>query len=128
MRYGPLEMLIGGEQLLLDRGPIRLGDALAARVAELHRLCAFYLLHATDGKGPLDSVARFHLANGARLERLNWQADTSEVGIHRSCGLMAHYVYRLAQLEANHEAYARDGRIIASHEVRQLAKPARHVP
>ncbi len=55
-------------------------------------------------------VARFHLANGARLERLNWMGDTSEAGIQRSLGLMVNYVYRLDAVEKNHEAYARDYR------------------
>ena len=61
------------------------------------QLCAFYLTSAKQGKAPFDSVARFHLANGATLERLNWLADTSESGVRRSFGLMANYVYRLAR-------------------------------
>src|SRR3984893_13368361 len=44
---------------------------------EVRRLGAYYLLHAKRGKAPLDQVARFHLANGARLGRLNWMGDTS---------------------------------------------------
>ena len=71
---------------------------------ELGRLCAHYLLHAKQGKAPRDSVARFHLANGASLQRLNWLGDTSESGIRRSFGLMVNYVYRLADIERNHEA------------------------
>ena len=89
---------------------------------ELSRLCAYYLLHAKHGKMPLDSVARFHLANGARLERLNWLGDTSEMGMRRSLGLTVNYVYRVADLERNHEAYARDYKIIASYEFERLAK------
>jgi len=67
-------------------------------------------------------VARFHLANGARLERLNWLGDTSEMGMRRSLGLTVNYVYRVADLERNHEAYARDYKIIASYEFERLAK------
>lgn len=89
---------------------------------ELSRLCAYYLLHAKHGKAPLDPVARFHLANGARLERLNWLGDTSEMGMRRSLGLTVNYVYRLADVERNHEAYARDYRLIASREFERLAK------
>ena len=63
---------------------------------------------------PVDSVARFHLANGARLERLNWMGDPSKAGIRRSLGLMVNYVYRLADVERNHEAYARHGKVVAS--------------
>ena len=89
---------------------------------ELTRLCAHYLLHARQGKAPLDPVARFHLANGARLERLNWLADISENGLQQSVGLMANYVYRSRDTERNHEAYAKDCRIIASHQLERLAK------
>jgi malonyl-CoA decarboxylase len=89
---------------------------------ELSRSCAYYLLHAKRGKVPLDPVARFHLANGARLERLNWRADTSEVGMRRSFGLMVNYVYRVADVERNHEAYAKDYTVIASHQIERLAK------
>jgi len=89
---------------------------------ELLRWCAAYLMHAKHGKAPLDSVARFHLANGARLERLNWMGDTSENGMRRSLGLMVNYVYRLADLERNHEAYATNYEVVASHEIERLAK------
>jgi len=92
---------------------------------ELMRLCAFYLTQATRGTAPFDSVARFHLANGARLERLNWLADTSESGIRRSFGLMANYVYRLDDLERNHEAYARGYKVVASRQIERLAKQSR---
>jgi malonyl-CoA decarboxylase len=92
---------------------------------ELMQLCAFYLTSAKQGKAPFDSVARFHLANGATLERLNWLADTSESGVRRSFGLMANYVYRLADLERNHESYARDCNVIASRQIERLAKQSR---
>jgi malonyl-CoA decarboxylase len=91
---------------------------------ELRRLCAYYLLHAKQDKEPLDPAARFHLANGARLERLNWLADTSTAGMQRSLGLMVNYVYRLADVERNHEAYARHYSIVAFHELERLAKQA----
>jgi malonyl-CoA decarboxylase len=88
----------------------------------LTRLCAHYLLHAKLGRAPLDPVARFHLANGARLHRLNWLGDISENGLRQSAGLMANYVYRVRDTERHHEAYAKDYRIIASHELERLAK------
>lgn len=86
------------------------------------RLCARYLLHAKQGKAPLDPVARFHLANGARLQQVNWLADTSENGLQQSIGLMANYVYRARDTERNHEAYAKDCRVIASNDVERLAR------
>ena len=87
-------------------------------------LCAYYLLHAKQGKEPRDSVARFHLRNGARLERINWLGDTSATGMQRSAGLMTNYVYRLADVEHNHELYTREYKIAASYEVGALAKQA----
>jgi malonyl-CoA decarboxylase len=90
--------------------------------AELSRLCAYYLLHAKQGKLPLDPVARFHLSNGARLERLNWLGDTSATGIRRAFGMTVNYVYRLQDLERNHEAYARQYRVVASQEFERLAR------
>lgn len=89
---------------------------------ELSRLCASYLMYAKrDGRLPLDPVARFHLANGARLERLNWMGDTSAAGLARSLGFTVNYVYRLADVERNHEAYAKAHVVAASNEFRQLA-------
>ena len=89
---------------------------------ELVRLCAYYLLNAKHAQEPLDSVARFHLGNGARLERLNWLGDTSPAGMSRSAGLMVNYVYRLGDVERNHEAYAREHRVIAARRFEVLAK------
>jgi malonyl-CoA decarboxylase len=87
-------------------------------------LCAYYLLHAKRGHEPLDPVARFHLANGARVERLNWMGDTSQTGLRRSLGLTVNYVYRLGHVERNHEAYAKQYRIVASSEFQRLARQA----
>ena len=87
-------------------------------------LCAHYLLRAKRGNEPVDSVARFHLRNGARLERINWLGDTSKAGMERSAGLSVNYRYRLTELERNHELYTRDYRVAASRDVEALAKQA----
>jgi malonyl-CoA decarboxylase len=89
---------------------------------ELEPLCAYYLTHAKQGREPLDAVARFHLRNGARLERINWMGDTSALGIERSAGLMVNYVYRLDEVERNHELYTKQYKVIASHHIDWLAK------
>ena len=68
-----------------------------------------------------DAVARFHLRNGARVERINWMGDSSADGIRQSAGLMANYVYQLNELERNHERYTR-GEISASSRVERLAR------
>jgi len=81
---------------------------------ELMRLCAYYLQHAKQDNVPADAVARFHLGNGARLERLNWLAESSKTGMARSAGMMVNYVYRLKDVERNHEAYANRHAVVAS--------------
>jgi len=89
---------------------------------ELEPLCAYYLTHAKNGREPLDPVARFHLRNGARLERMNWLGDTSALGMERSAGWMVNYVYRLDDVERNHGLYTKQYKVIASHHIDWLAK------
>jgi malonyl-CoA decarboxylase len=89
---------------------------------ELMRLCAYYLLHAKHDKEPADAVARFHLGNGARMDRLNWLADASKTGMARSAGMMVNYVYRLKDVEGNHEAYANQHVVVASPGLALLAR------
>jgi malonyl-CoA decarboxylase len=89
---------------------------------EIVRLCAYYLLRAKRGRAPLDPVARFHLANGARLARLNWGGDFSAHGIQSSLGITANYVYRMEDVEQNHEAYAKDFKVVAGFTVERLAR------
>lgn len=64
------------------------------------RLAASYLQSMKNGL-PMDAVARFHLGNGARIERLNWAADTSPKGLKQSCGMMVNYLYDLDELDDN---------------------------
>jgi malonyl-CoA decarboxylase len=87
------------------------------------RAAAWYFLYARNRRGVvLDPVARFHLGNGARLERLNWLADRSEKGIRQSLGLMVNYLYDLGDIEKNHEAFATQRTIVAASAVTRLAK------
>ena len=91
--------------------------------ALLEPLAAHYFLKARTSKGRLiDSVARFHLGNGARLERINWLGDLSPKGLRESAGIMVNYLYRLDDIEKNHEAYANDGEVVASSAVKKLLK------
>ncbi len=89
---------------------------------ELMRLCAYYLQQAKLNDEPADSVARFHLGNGARMERLNWLADSSKVGLSRSAGMMVNYLYRLKDVEHNHELYANKKAVVASPGLSLLAR------
>jgi malonyl-CoA decarboxylase len=98
------------------------GEVPEALEKDLLRLCAYYLVRTKEGEEPLDPVARFHLGNGASLERLNWLGDASEQGMARSAGVMANYVYWLAELERNHERYFREHLVSASSAVEKLAR------
>jgi malonyl-CoA decarboxylase len=89
----------------------------------LEPLAAYYFLKARTSKGRLiDSVARFHLGNGARLERINWLGDLSPKGMRESAGIMVNYLYRLDDIEKNHEAYVNQDEIAASSAVKRLLK------
>ncbi|MFZ0109316.1 MAG: malonyl-CoA decarboxylase, partial [Pseudolabrys sp.] len=90
----------------------------------LMRAAAWYFLRARNRRGtPVDPVARFHLGNGARLERINWLADTSERAIEQAYGLMVNYQYDLDHIEKNHEAYAEGRTVVASGAVQRLLRP-----
>ena len=88
----------------------------------LLRLAAYYLLEAKRGEYPLDPVARFHLRNGARLERINWRGDVSENGLAQSAGILVNYVYDLRAIEMNHEGYVTCKKVVATPIVRRLAR------
>lgn len=96
-------------------------DALAldakSPVRQMLMQCAAeYLGRAsTDGK-PVDPVARFHLGNGARVERLNWAGDPSPKGMKQAFGLMVNYLYDLKRLD-KHRALLADGRVSVSRSV-----------
>ncbi|HTX55022.1 MAG TPA: malonyl-CoA decarboxylase family protein, partial [Candidatus Baltobacteraceae bacterium] len=66
-----------------------------------------------------DPVARFHLHNGARLDRINWGADLSRRGLQQSLGTMVNYVYEPSTIERNHERFLQ-GRVMASASVTSL--------
>ncbi|MBV1694545.1 MAG: malonyl-CoA decarboxylase family protein [Hyphomicrobiales bacterium] len=86
---------------------------------------AHYFLRAKSADGrPVDPVARFHLGNGARLERINWLGDVSEKGLREAHGLMVNYLYDLDAIETNHEAYENQGAIAAAKSVRSLLRTA----
>ena len=98
-------------------------NAAAALKGPLMRLCAEYLIDETrrGGRAP-DQVANFHLSNGARIERINWLADTSERGLGQSAGLMVNYRYEPGWIEQNHENYRTNGAAAASGEVQELLR------
>ncbi|MBN9562828.1 MAG: malonyl-CoA decarboxylase [Alphaproteobacteria bacterium] len=102
-------------------------DPVMLRAVEpvLTRLCAAYLLNEAAASNPRrarDPVAHFHLSNGARVERINMAADTSEKGLKESATLMVNYLYDPARIEDYHEDYAGEGKRNASTTVRRMAR------
>jgi malonyl-CoA decarboxylase len=85
-------------------------------------LGAYYLLYVKRGDEPRDAVARFHLRNGARLERINWLGDTSDKGLHESAGLLVNYLYDRKAVARNHEVYVNDNDIVHSSAIEQLVR------
>jgi malonyl-CoA decarboxylase len=96
--------------------------------APLTRFAAQYLTASNGGKGPTDPVARFHLGNGARLERINFLANTGRRGLKESYGIMVNYLYDLERIEANHEAFVRHGQVARSDAVAELVPEERAAP
>ena len=94
--------------------------------AVLLPLCASYLLDAKRGTEPLDPVARFHLRNGARIERITWLGDRSAAGFTRSAGITVNYLYDLADVEANHDSYRCTHAVIAGRQLEILAHGANY--
>ena len=119
--------LLDEERLLLGALDEPDWRADAARVQKVDRLLArcaarYFLTAKASGSRPLDPVARFHLGNGARLERINTGADLSDTGMAQSHGVMVNYLYDLSRIEENHEAYAERREVVASSAVRKLAE------
>ena len=85
----------------------------------LLRCAAQYLGRTLDNGKPFDSVARFHLGNGARVERLNWAGDPSSKGVKQSYGLMVNYLYDLRRLD-KHRSMLAQGKIPVSSEIKDL--------
>ena len=88
-------------------------DVLRKRLLSV---AAHYLARGLNDNTPIDPVARFHLTNGARIERLNWTGDLSPKGLEQSFGLMVNYLYDLKSIDKN-RALLSKGRITAAKEV-----------
>ncbi|WP_240538264.1 malonyl-CoA decarboxylase [Rhodoferax sp. PAMC 29310] len=101
-----------GDQLTRMPKPLR---------QDLTSLCARFLVkqsHVSLG----DPVARFHLDNGARLERINFAADLSRKGIKQSLGLMVNYLYDIGEVETRHQDFVNQ-KVSHSVAVRRQLKP-----
>jgi malonyl-CoA decarboxylase len=111
---------LGTDVTKIAGDPASAVERLAPLKIPLTHLCATYLLHRADvGEPAQDAVARFHLNNGAKLERINWMADTSKKGLRQSLGMMVNYLYEPRAIEGNHDKFVK-GEIVASRHVRSL--------
>jgi malonyl-CoA decarboxylase len=125
-RHGPLAKELKAVAKELGTDPAKIAsdpksaiERLASLREPLTQLCATYLLQRTGGEPAQDPVARFHLNNGAKLERINWLADVSKKGLRESLGLMVNYLYERRAIQSNHEKFVH-GEIVASRGVRGL--------
>jgi malonyl-CoA decarboxylase len=111
-RHAPGELLQAWETApdLAEKSPPRVA---------LKQWAARYLGGELQEGKPLDAVARFHLGNGARVERLNWAADPSPKGLKQSYGLMVNYLYDLRKLDKNRAALAQ-GKVPISPAIKEL--------
>ena len=111
---------LGPDITKIASDPASAVERLAPLKIPLTHLCATYLLHRAEvGEPAQDPVARFHLNNGAKLERINWMADTSKKGLRQSLGMMVNYLYEPRAIEGNHDKFVK-GEIVASRHVRGL--------
>ena len=86
----------------------------------LMRLCAHYLVKEKRDEKARNPVTHFHLSNGARIERINWLGDNSANGRAQSFGLMVNYLYKMSNIDRNHELYSESGEVVISKAVKTL--------
>lgn len=105
-------LLVGADQALtLD---------IKSPVGQMLMQCAAqYIGHELVNGKPVDPVTRFHLSNGARIERINWAGDLSAKGFSRSYGMMVNYLYDLGRLDRYRSQFAK-GKMAISSEIEAL--------
>nr|WP_179209118.1 malonyl-CoA decarboxylase family protein [Haematobacter genomosp. 1] len=110
-----------GAAELLEAAGARDVERLAPLATALRQHAADYLIHAKRGDGqPADPVARFHLGNGALVHDVHALADVSPNGLGQSCGAMVNYLYDLARVEPNNEAFVVNGTVATSKQIEAL--------
>ena len=106
---------------MLEKTVWRKSDSASEALRPILKMLLYHYLHSTREDGqPIDPVERFHLGNGARIERVNWLGDNSKKGMDQAHGLMVNYLYPVKDIEANHEVYATKGKIVVSSAVKAL--------
>ena len=111
------------ERWLADHQPLTAAAVQAAGVHvhdALHKLTAHYLVKGSHAS-MADPVARFHLDNGARLERINVGGDLSKNGLKQSLSVMVNYLYDLSDVETRHQDFV-ERRVSHSRDVKKWLK------
>ncbi len=120
--FSTLSPIPGFRAWLVKTDALLVAQAEADMHAVQHALqcsAARYLAQELKDGQPIDAVAKFHLGNGARVERINWAADPSAKGIKQSFGLMVNYLYDLRQIDKYRESL-RTGKIACSADIKKL--------
>jgi len=126
--HSNLDIKLSGSALTNLKRLLQLGwvgdiEQVQDLMQEMTSAMAWYLTsEKNDSSRPLDPVAKFHLGNGAQLERINWPADVTENGLASSLGAMVNYRYKLNEIELNHERFVETGQVKVSPEVQRLVK------
>jgi malonyl-CoA decarboxylase len=123
MPYEPERPLAYIRAVVSNESWIHMSTLAQAVRPALLRLCAMYLTEAGRGRWRPDPVAKFHLGNGAGLERINWMGNPAKRGLDESYGIMVNYLYDPAMIEANHEAFTKEGTVARSAAVTALWSP-----
>jgi malonyl-CoA decarboxylase len=92
-------------------------ELIAALERPMNMLGLHYLTKVKQGQLPFDPVARFHLGNGARIERLNWAADISAKGFNQSYSMMVNYRYLPESIEDHVDRYGASGEIVVGPQL-----------
>ncbi|MEK1852309.1 MAG: malonyl-CoA decarboxylase [Phyllobacterium sp.] len=121
------DMLSAGDQAALTalddaEWPNNPTSSAAVKAALMPVAASYFLKGRTADGRPIDPVARFHLGNGARLERMNFLGDRSSRAMRQAHGLMVNYLYKLDDIETNHEAFAQRNEIVAAPAVKRLLR------
>ncbi len=99
-------------------------DMTADMAQNLQQILAIYIAHARHTNGKVyDSVARFHLGNGAELYDIHPLADTTHKGLSTAWGCMVNYAYHLKDIEQNHDTYYNQGKIALSNTIAKMLPP-----
>jgi len=123
----PLALALGGaptplqlQQTLQKTRWSEMPELIAALERPMTTLALHYLTQVKQGRFPMDPVARFHLGNGARIERLNWAADISVKGFNQSYSMMVNYRYLPELIEQNVDRYGERGEVMLAPHLNGL--------